>query len=60
MMVGPAPCKGCVSRTRNCHAGCRDYHDWKKRWDEHKDAVYRKKHDIENFMAVTKGRGLYR
>lgn len=58
-MVGSAPCKNCTSRKRNCHAGCKDYLDWKRRWDEYRDDVRRKKCEIENFLAVTKGRGLY-
>jgi hypothetical protein len=52
-----APCKHCPSRERNCHANCRDYHDWKRRHNEIKDILYQQKRREEDVYLVTKGRG---
>ena len=52
-----APCKNCPLRERNCHANCRDYHDWKRRYNEVKDSIYQYKRREEDVYLVTKGRG---
>jgi len=32
------PCKGCERRLVGCHTICREYQEWKKKWEAAKEA----------------------
>lgn len=36
-MNNDSPCRNCTKRCINCHAGCKDYLDWRKKADELRD-----------------------